>query len=199
MPAAGGSCCRCRGITPPARRWGLRGGGASRRGTRRRAWTDRVAIPGPPPADLVFVQAGLGLGDGEGLLDSPAASGDVGSPAVRPGWSRASCRQGSRRTAHHLRRKGLMGLFRVRATLAVLAGFVVLLVLRLLCSAAAVSGSRRISRLRRHPGGQSRESRALPGPGVVAQPFRAVALAAVFPGPAGNLGGACWTGSRGLS
>lgn len=135
----------------------------------------------------MFVQAGLGLGDGEGLLDSPAAAGDVdqfaqGGPepviAQEVGVLLTTC----------VGRDSVT--LAVRATLAVLAGFVVLAVL-----AAAVLGCGGVVGVAADQQAASPPGRAVagvqgdPGPGVVAQPFRAMALAAVFPGPAGNLGG----------
>ena len=78
MPAAGGSRCRCAGS---ARRPGGgvcweagAGDGEERRGEHGQ---DRVAVPGGPPADLVLVEPGLGLGDREGFLDAPPAPGDT--------------------------------------------------------------------------------------------------------------------------
>ena len=78
MPVAGGFRCRYAGSGR------LPGGGVCReagahRGEERGGehGQDGVAVPGPPQADLVFVQAGFGLGDGEGFLDSPAAAGDL--------------------------------------------------------------------------------------------------------------------------
>ena len=66
------------GISPPARRWGCReagaGDGEERRGEHGQ---DRVAVPGGPAADLVLIEPGLGLGDREGFLDAPPASGDA--------------------------------------------------------------------------------------------------------------------------
>jgi hypothetical protein len=78
----------------------------------------------------------------------------------------------------------------VRATLVVLAGFAVLAV-----RAAAVLGCGGVVGVAADQQAASPPGRAVagvqgdPGPGVVAQPFRAVAVAAVFPAPAGNLGG----------
>ena len=77
MPVADGSRCRCTGS---ARRSGGgicwdagAGDGEERRGEHGQ---DRVAVPGGPAADLVLVEPGLGLGDREGLLDTPPPPGD---------------------------------------------------------------------------------------------------------------------------